>query len=288
MKTIDTLVKDVQDLLENGHAASEQSTDELGRDIARTVSRRLREANEAPRDYKLYLSAIGKPDRQIWYDANYKGNPEKLKAKDRLKFLTGDILEHILLFLAKEAGHEVQDQQGLIEVDGIRGRIDARIDGVVVDTKSTSSFAFDKFEDGSLRHKDDFGYMWQLAAYSEGGAKEDGAFYYVDKQLGKTGLMRCSREELALYPVRERIAELKKVIKLPEPPERCYDPVPDGKSGNMKLAVGCAYCRHKEECWPGLRTFIYSTGPRFLTKVERLPDVPEVNIKEAKEDLVNE
>ena len=58
-------------------------------------------------------------------------------------------------------------------------------------------------------------------------------------------------------------------------PERCYPDIPDGKSGNMKLSVPCSYCSFKEHCWPELRTFIYSNGPRYLTKVVRTPDVYE-------------
>jgi hypothetical protein len=65
-------------------------------------------------------------------------------------------------------------------------------------------------------------------------------------------------------------------------PDRCYDPVPDGKSGNLKLSVGCVYCSHKKGCWEdtnngrGLRVFQYARGKRFLTNVANEPDVVEV------------
>jgi hypothetical protein len=58
--------------------------------------------------------------------------------------------------------------------------------------------------------------------------------------------------------------------------------IPDGKSGNMKLARGCVYCRHKFECHAdandgkGLRVFKYSTGYRYLTQVPKPPNVIEV------------
>ena len=32
---------------------------------------------------------------------------------------------------------------------------------------------------------------------------------------------------------------------------------------------------YRKECWKGLRTFIYSSGPVYLTKVVNLPKVPE-------------
>ena len=62
-----------------------------------------------------------------------------------------------------------------------------------------------------------------------------------------------------------------------KPPTKCYEPVADGKSGNMKLPVGCSYCSYKHECYPKLRTFIYSNGPKFLTEVGKVPSVLEVD-----------
>lgn len=60
-------------------------------------------------------------------------------------------------------------------------------------------------------------------------------------------------------------------------PERAFQPEPDGKSGNMKLGLQCSYCNMKHACYPNLRTFIYSNGPRYLTTVVKTPDVPEVD-----------
>ena len=56
------------------------------------------------------------------------------------------------------------------------------------------------------------------------------------------------------------------------PPDRCYSDVPDGISGNRKLAIGCFYCSHKRTCWSdanegkGLRAFNYAKGLRYLTQ----------------------
>ena len=65
-------------------------------------------------------------------------------------------------------------------------------------------------------------------------------------------------------------------------PDKCYADIPDGKSGNRKLAIGCVYCSHKQICWSdsnqgkGLRVFKYSKGNRFLTNIAKEPDVEEV------------
>jgi hypothetical protein len=90
-------------------------------------------------------------------------------------------------------------------------------------------------------------------------------------------------DSLEMINFRERIVEVKKIIHDSNPPERCYETKPDGKSGNIKLAIGCMYCDYKKICWSdandgkGLRVFDYSDGKHFLTHVEREPNQ---NIKE--------
>ena len=85
------------------------------------------------------------------------------------------------------------------------------------------------------------------------------------------------------YPdIRKRISDLKKYLsdKKNKPP-RCYEDVEDGASGNRKLCVECSYCAFKVDCWQdvndgsGLRKFIYSSGPRWLTVVKKEPNVME-------------
>ena len=72
------------------------------------------------------------------------------------------------------------------------------------------------------------------------------------------------------------------MVKGNDIPARCYSPIADGKSGNLKLPVGCVYCGHKRDCvsdsnnGKGLRVFKYARGKRFLTEVRKEPDVEEV------------
>ncbi len=203
-----------------------------------------------------------------------KGEP--LQADAKLKFLYGDVLEDLLILLAIEAGHEVTDLQKEVEVDGIRGRIDCTIDGTLVDVKSASSFSFKKFESGDIRIDDPFGYIGQLAGYSFALGGIDGGFLVVDKTLGHIALCKFSKEELAEYNVRERIRLVRSVVSSPDLPPCCCTPIDEGKSGNKKLPVQGSYCRYKRECYPELRTFLYSYGPVYLTEVQREPKVFEV------------
>jgi hypothetical protein len=76
--------------------------------------------------------------------------------------------------------------------------------------------------------------------------------------------------------ITERIRHLKKLVEQPEPLELCYHPQPDGKSGNLKLAIGCSYCQFKKHCYPELRAFKYYNGPKFFSKIVLEPKVEEI------------
>jgi hypothetical protein len=275
MKTIDTLISDVEALFE-GHSIEtgiEKFSDKL---VSVFVTRFADYAEE--RKPTLRLSNIGKPLRQLWYQLKgYEG--EALPAAAKMKFLYGDVLEELLLFLAVEAGHTVERLQQEVRVDGIKGHIDAVIDGVLVDCKSCSSFSFKKFESKSLVDDDPFGYVAQLSGYSIALGGIDAAFWAVDKVLGHMCLCRFSKEELSEYDVSGRIEAARESLKSDDPPARCYEDIAEGKSGNRRLGIGCSYCPYKFECWKdandgqGLRVFSYSTGPKFLTHIEREPRV---------------
>lgn len=280
-KTLDTLPNDIYALFspDNHHEVSEENLDKLCENLKNTLRNRLSRQEE--REFSLRFSSMGKPDRKIWYDAHPEpGTREPMVPKTYLKFLYGDVLEELLLFLAKEAGHEVSDEQREVEVDGIKGHIDAIIDGVVVDVKSASPFGYKKFERQEVEQDDPFGYVAQLSGYANVLTPGEGAAWLAfDKVGADICVSNLSSTVVKYHKPETRIEELRKVIENDTPPERCYELVPDGKSGNLKLGTGCSYCDHKFRCYPGLRTFLYSTGPRFLAKVAKTPDVPEVEAR---------
>lgn len=226
------------------------------------------------------MSNIGKGARQLWYDKRY-GNEEQFAPSTLVKFMFGDIIEQLLLFLATVAGHSVTHRQAEVVVKGVKGHIDADIDGVTVDVKSASTHAFRKFSDGTLADNDPFGYIEQLAGYTKARGT-DGAFLAVDKQNGHIAYLPLSKEDLEVFKVEDRIDYVKEAIESDDAPERCYPDEEDGKSGNRTLGVNCSYCSHKHRCWAdangglGLRTFLYASGPKFLTNVAREPNVKEV------------
>lgn len=230
----------------------------------------------------IRFSSLGKKDRQIWYAAHPPENVEKLPPTTSYKFLFGDIHEVLLLFLAKEAGHDVSMLQAEVEEDGVRGHLDAVIDGVVVDCKSASPYSFNKFKDGSFVFDDPFGYIPQISGYANKlGLTKEAAFLVSEKVSGAITLATVDQFTIEGNPPGPKIAHLKEVISADTPPPRCYSDVPEGKSGNRKLDVGCSYCAFKDACWTdanegqGLRKFMYGRGPVWLTKVVREPRVDE-------------
>ncbi len=278
-KTIDTIVEDIYGLFGTDEEFSLHLFREFGDNLHDLMEARF----HTKRDGKAHLrmSNIGRPDRQLWYDINGEGEKEKLQPATLIKFAYGDMIEQMILLYAKMAGHTVEQEQGEVELDGIKGHIDAIIDGVLIDVKSASTFSFQKFESGALflPGNDAFGYVAQLCGYIKALGLERGGFLAVDKTLGKVCFCEIPKEVIEAYDVEARIVHIKKVIASPNLPARCYPDAPDGKSGNMKLQTGCSYCPHKFGCWAdsndgaGLKTYYYSTGPRYLTKVVREPKV---------------
>lgn len=285
MKQIDTLVEDIYEIFSSDFSPTPEAIQRFGQQLASHLATRIGEQRQGG---YLRLSNIGTPcERKLWYSVNTPDEGEALSPATRIKFLFGDILEELLLFLAEQAGHEVAGEQDEIEINGIKGHRDAIIDGTLIDVKSASSRSYDKFASGRLAGDDPFGYRDQLGAYAYGSRedpllrdREVAGFLVIDKQLGKICL---DKHPITDVPYDQVVESKKEVVSLPEPPARPYVPVPDGKSGNMKLGTVCSYCSFKHLCWSdsnngqGLRTFIYASGPRYLTTVARQPDVVEVD-----------
>lgn len=278
-KKIDTIVEDIEELLVNGKTdIPDEDIIDFGMKLAGIMAERL---GDRERRGTLRMSNIGKPcTRQLYYEVNNTDEKEEFRPEVYMKFLYGDLIEELVLFLAKQAGHTVEGQQDEQEIAGVLGHRDVVLDGTVADVKSASPFSFKKFAEGRLAEDDAFGYIDQLQSYIYTGQddpivtdKDRGAFLVLDKVSGKLCLDIHEREE---YDIEAAYEYKKDLVASDEPPARGFDPLPDGKSGNMKLGLNCSYCDFKNKCHPELRTFLYSNGPRFLTETVKEPKVPEV------------
>ena len=284
MKNIDNLIEDIyslysedQDITRSKDALAKAAR-KMGKNIADLVLSSFEE-RRTERKRNLRLSTIGKPKRHLWYQLkNYEGD-NSLKPNDYIKFLYGHILEELLLFLTYASGHSVTEQQKKVKIGGITGHKDCRIDGVTVDIKSASHYAFKKFKEGTLEDDDPFGYISQLSAYIKAEGDNEGAFLVIDKQNGELTLLKLHQMELD--DVEGTIKSIKNSLDKDHPPDRCYEDVPFGKSGNRHLAIGCKFCEFKHHCWSdanngqGLRVFDYSSGPVYFTHIVNEPKVSE-------------
>ena len=281
-KNIDTLVEDIYSLFDldkkNNLKDLDKHLKEFTDGVTETIKNLMNEEYTPKRN--LRLSAIGKPARQLWYDKHTEHEDKKLNPSLRIKFFYGHLLEEVLILFTKLAGHTVTAQQKEVEIEGVKGHQDCFIDGVLVDCKSASGKSFLKFKNNTLSVDDPFGYIPQISAYAEGNGVNEAAFLAIDKQNGDICLTKVHSVEM--INAKDRVKHLKKALDSNNPPSKCYSDVSDGMSGNRKLAVGCVYCSHKRLCWSdanngqGLRVFKYAKGKRFLTQVNRTPDVEEV------------
>ena len=275
MKSIKTLVSDIQELIQNGKDFSQESLDALGRNMAECVRDSL---STSVRDNYLRISNLGTPClRKLWYSINTPDQAETLPAAAKFKYLYGHLLERLVLFLAKESGHTVTGEQAEVNLHGVPGHKDAIIDGHLVDAKSASSYSFRKFKEHGLGEDDPFGYLTQLNAYLEADQtnpeltdKKSASFLAIDKTLGHIILDTWGKDRV---DYKRKVEAAKSVLAQKEPPERGYTDKPMGKSGNRCLDVACSYCDFKRKCWPGLQIADYSGGPVFMTKIVRSPKV---------------
>lgn len=280
MKTIDTLIPDIYELIQKKDGWFH---DQLATALSTDISIRLREQlGERRNKPTLRLSQMGpKCPKALWYSIHRPDLSEALPPWAEIKYSFGHVLEALVITLAKAAGHEVTGEQDAVYVDGITGHRDCVIDGCIVDVKSASSFSFNKFKDKSLAQTDSFGYLDQLDGYLVGSAddplvriKDKGYLLAVDKTLGHLVIYEHTKREDS---IRSRIRDYKRIVSLETPPACTCETVPEGKSGNIRLGNIAGYSAYKHCCFPHLRTFLYASGPVYLTKVVRKPDVTEVD-----------
>lgn len=288
MPNISTLVDDINNVLKNGSSSlTGELLSTLGTDIAGKFKRQLTKEDRKYEMGTIYASDIGRPcTRELWYKYRNE-DKESLSGNTVLKFLYGDIIEDVVLNLATLAGHEVSGQQDLIEKEfgngwRIRGRIDAVIDGHLVDVKSVAPQGFYKFE--SNLSDDPFGYRMQLASYNafyNDGNSSGAGFLCIDKSMGHVKYYDFSADiptaaKVSSY-AEDRIAAIERAV----PPTQ-IEPVAAGTSGNLKLCTTCSYCSYKAKCWEaandghGLASYAYSNKVEFLVKVVREPKVERV------------
>lgn len=303
-KSIHTLVYDIHEVLDRGidhDPSADLATKyamQVGSHFAKATLPRVKPREKG----KMWVSDLSKNcTRKLWYEFNYPECAEPFSGSANFKFLYGNILEEAVLYFAEEAGHTVEHAQARVEVPipgkewVVSGRIDAIIDGHLVDVKTCSSYAFSKYKkDGGLNPSNDsWGYTWQLSFYDHAQRMNPTTPYRTTS--GETGILWIDKQNGHLmydhvpsYPqaaLENRIEtaithiEFSDVSKIGRIPTEAF-----GARGNQALSIECSYCQFKKECWKdanggaGLRGFAYMKGPVFMTEVKDTPRVPELTL----------
>lgn len=262
----ETVVQDIEAMLKTGAKAPVP----MNMDFMESVATKIAKPNQARKMQPKVIrsSQIGHPcSRKVWYEHHKPETAEALPAAARIKFAYGDILEGLLMHLARLSGHEVTDEQKEIEIPldkgwKIVGHMDGKIDGVVVDCKSASTFSFKKFEGGLTKLADGFGYLGQLSTYVHAEGGDRGAFLAVDKQLGHL----CLDVHFMGNTIQadtdgwNRLAS--DLSNSKTPPPRAFESV-KATRGRSKLGMQCGYCPFKAECWPGLKMDMEGSKPMW-------------------------
>jgi len=281
MKSINTLIKDVEDVVTKDNWFHYDDASRYSSEMASRVMERLVGEERSP---GLRLSSMGERcPRSLWASVHSPSVQERFPAHVRIKFHFGDVIEAMAIALAKAAGHTVVGEQDEVTVDGVKGHLDCILDGCIVDVKSINSMGFQKIkakqvaEDIFLRS-----YLDQLDGYLVGSADDDRVIvkdraylWAIDKAMGH---MCLYEHKIRSERILSRIKEYKTIVRASEPPDCTCGTINEGASGNIKLDLKASYNPYKYFCFPNCRTFIYAGGkPVHLVKVVRKPDVLEVD-----------
>ena len=292
-KMFDTLTEDIYHVLDQNEEHTLGDVESVASSLATQLTSATEIRTKGREVGKLWASDLGKPCmRQHWYNFNAPEDGEKLGGHTMFKFLYGNVLEDVVLWLAKEAGHDVVCEQERIESTisdwTVSGRIDAIIDGVLCDVKTTSSYGFQRYKEGITDANDSFGYLWQVGFYTHFNeiepAPKSSGFVWIDKQNGHVATTVCTDQMPSEEDIIERVETIAESVSRDNDRDviRGYSPEPYGKSGNMALPISCSYCPFKQRCYAdanggrGLRAFAYNHKPVWFTEVVREPKVPEI------------
>jgi hypothetical protein len=284
---IETLVQDINAFVLKNHTDTALFGGGIGDLVKDGYVRQLKKRDKVRDAKTLYFSELGDTcPRRMWFKYHKPNIGEALRSETKIKFIYGDMLEALVLQLARDSGHSVEREQEVVEyVDDatgwrVRGRIDAVIDGHVVDVKSVTKQSERKFHDGLV--DDPFGYYGQLNGYANVLKSKEMGFLTIQKELGHINYFPFGSDDKVFNHTVNRAI---KSVDRDTPIDDVLSPVAQSAtSKNKKLCTTCSYCPFKRECFPALRAFAYSNKVEFLTEVVDVPRVPEIDLNKVENE----
>ena len=253
----------------------------IAKDVEDALSRQF---SGDKRQFKLRMSNLGRKKCQLWFEKNH---PEK-KQPDSPYFLInmilGDIVEAVFKGLLRASKVKFEDSKKVVlktKKKDIEGSYDLVLNDRVDDVKSTSPWSYEnKFVDfNTLKSKDSFGYVAQLAGYAKARGVKAGGWWAVNKANGN--FKYVDADDLNMDEELKKIDETIAYIEDDAPFERCYEPIEEtyyGKSsGNLKLGIECSLCSFKDACWSDLQVL-----PSRVSRSANPPLINYVKVEDGK------
>lgn len=265
------IVLKIHEYLEQAAEGKIKVDPELLEEFGKRVQAKLKNKLEEQKEFRLRMSNIGRPLRQLMLEQKYgKGKPDP---EFMLKMLFGDLYESLVLYLLKASGVEVTEQDTEVSIPvqtkkgtvNIGGTLDVGIkikdeDGIY-DIKSASPYSFDnKFEPASILTGDDsFGYVDQLFGYAKARKKKAKGWIVINKSNGQIKVcdvppeLHDSLMEKSQQIIQTKVSHIVEGKPIPE----CSGVVPEkffGKpTGNTILGPSCKFCSCKKRCHPNIQ-----------------------------------
>lgn len=238
--------------------------EEFGDKCKQVLRKHFQEEQERKR-FTLRMSNIGKPVCQLQMEK--MGAPkEPMPYSLKMKFIYGDLVEALGMFILKASGVNIQAEQVAVDLDiggtTLSGTLDVEIDDAVYDLKSTSGYAFKhKFgpSGGYNKIAEDkaFGYVHQGFAYGAAYEKPFAGWIAINKESGEWNVVElpdgaANSSEQILGEVDHAIRQINNKADF----RRCYEDILEKfnkrPTGNRMLGTTCGFCEYKRSCWPNL------------------------------------
>ena len=257
---------------------SEATIKKVANDVADALRKQFGLGKKS--DFKLRMSNVGRPTCQLWYEKN---KPEVALPRPTtfvMNMMLGDIVEAVFKGILTEAEVEYGDsKQVTLDLDdaSINGTYDIDINDAVDDIKSASDWSYKhKFESfTSLKEKDAFGYVAQLAGYAKASNSDVGGWWVINKATGEFKYIPADID------IEEEYKKIKDNVKTVENNEfkRCFEAQDEmfyGKpTGNKILGINCSFCAFRYECWDNLKEL-----PSLVSQAKSPKTVSYVHIGE--------
>lgn len=209
-------------------------------------------------------------------------NGKEIDARAKLTFLTGDLLEVVLVALIKLVGIQTEgtclDEGGQQDLwfdagngilvpghpDGILPVQEGLSERTLLEIKSASDYTFKhKFEKGII----DDGYKLQHNVYLAALGLEQGVFVAINKNSGEITEVWTERDddyvEWACANYQAAVASTLDSLPPRYSDNDAYGPKIDKRTGSTVLAPLCTYCSWRDTCWPDLDVEVKYGRPVF-------------------------